>query len=110
VHNLLLQNREVKHPPAQKLSVFKLGGDTSSPNSLLVLLLLWHHLSAKTAKHGYFLIYNMGSKTLSMECAFARHTQQRKRLSRICWLVGFKVKLIKHQRLYLQKSLLTVDP
>jgi hypothetical protein len=35
----------------------------------------------------------MGSKTLSTECTFASLTRQRKRLSRICWLVGFKVKL-----------------
>ena len=49
----------------------------------------------------------MGSKTLSMECIFASLTQQRKRLSRIGWLVGFKVKLIKNQRLSLFVEMLT---
>jgi hypothetical protein len=33
-----------------------------------------------------------------------------KRLSRICWLEGVKVRLFKNQRLCLQKCLLTVDP
>jgi hypothetical protein len=88
-----------------------MGGNTSSPNSLLIDLLLWHHLRAETAKLRYFITYNnMGSKTLSTECTFASLTRQRKRLSRIRWLVGLKVKPVKIQRLYLQKCLLTVDP
>ena len=83
---------------------FKLGGNTSSPNSLQIDLLLWHHLRAETEKLRCFITYNnMGSKTLSMECTFASLTRQRKRLSRICWLVGFKVKLIKNQRLFAEK-------
>jgi hypothetical protein len=57
-----------------------------------------HHLRAKTAKACCFLTYNnMGSKTLSMECTFASLTRQRKRLSRICWLEGVKVRLFKNQ-------------
>jgi hypothetical protein len=39
----------------------------------------------------------MGSKTLSTECTFASLTRQKKRLSRICWLEGVKVRLIKYQ-------------
>jgi hypothetical protein len=111
VHNLLLQNREAKPPPTQKFSVFKLGGKHPPaytitdlapplvpPSSKNNKTLLFHHLQ----QHGF--------ETLSTECTFASLTRQRKRLSRICWLVGFKVELIKNQRLCLQKCLLTVDP
>jgi hypothetical protein len=52
----------------------------------------------------------MGLKTLSTECTFASLTRQMKRLSRVCWLEGVKVRLFENQRLYLQKCLLTVDP
>jgi hypothetical protein len=38
-------------------------------------------------------------KTLSTECTFASLTRQKKRLSRICWFEGVKVRLIKYQRL-----------
>jgi hypothetical protein len=41
----------------------------------------------------------MGLKTLSTECIFASLTRQKKRLSRICWFKGVKVRLIKYQRL-----------
>jgi hypothetical protein len=41
----------------------------------------------------------MGSKTLSTECTFASLTHQKKRLSRICWFEGVKVRLTKYQRL-----------
>jgi hypothetical protein len=59
-----------------------------------------HHLRAKIAKVCYFLTYNnMGLKTLGMECTFASLTRQKKRLSRICWFEGVKVRLIKYQRL-----------
>jgi hypothetical protein len=77
----------------------------------LIWLLLWYHLRAETTKLCCFITYNnMGSKPLSTECTFTSLAQQRKRLSRICWLVGFKVELIKTQRLCLQKCLLIVDP
>jgi hypothetical protein len=60
--------------------------------------LFGHHLRAKTTKVSCFLTYNnMGSKTLSTECTFASLTRQKKRLSRICWLEGVKVRLIKNQ-------------
>jgi hypothetical protein len=42
----------------------------------------------------------MGSKTLSTECTFTSLTRQKKRLSRICWLEGVKVRLFKIQRLF----------
>jgi hypothetical protein len=48
--------------------------------SLLIFLLLWHHLAAETAELSYFITYNnMGSKTLSTECTFASLTRQRKK-------------------------------
>jgi hypothetical protein len=73
-----------QHPPAASLLWFFFG----------------HHLRAKIAKVCYFLTYNnMGLKTLGMECTFASLTRQKKRLSRICWFEGVKVRLIKHQRL-----------
>jgi hypothetical protein len=40
----------------------------------------------------------MGSKTLSTECTFASLTRQKKRLSRICWLEGVKVRLIQESK------------
>jgi hypothetical protein len=52
----------------------------------------------------------MGSKTLSTECTFASLTRQRKRLSRICWLLGIKVKLIKIQRLLFVEKLTMSGP
>jgi hypothetical protein len=67
---------------------------------------LGHHLSAKTEKVCYFLTYNnMGSKTLSMKCTSASLTRQNKRLSRICWLKGVKVRLNQISRLCFAKML-----
>jgi hypothetical protein len=81
------------------------------PTVVLGHHVLGHHLSAKIAKLCCFLTYNnMGSKTLSMKCTFASLTRQNKRLSRICWLKGVKVRLNQESRLYLQKYLLKVDP
>jgi hypothetical protein len=78
-----------QHPPATSLLRFFLG----------------HHLRTKTAKVYRFITYNnMGLKTLSMECTFASLTGQKKRLSRICWLKGVKVRLIKYQRLCFAKN------
>jgi hypothetical protein len=110
VHKVvLLQTREAKHPPARKYIVFKVGGQHPLTVSLLGLF-LGHHLWTKIAKVCCFLTYNnMGSKTLSMECTFASLTRQNKRLSRICWLEGVKVRLFKNQRLCWQKCLLIVD-
>jgi hypothetical protein len=77
----------------------------------LIWLLLWCHLRLEIAKLRCFITYNnMSSKTLSTECTFASLTRQRKRLSRISWLMGFKVKVVKIQRLCLQRCLLSVDP
>jgi hypothetical protein len=74
--------------------------------SLLIFLLLWHHLAAETAELSCFITCNnMGLKTLSTECTFASLTRQRKKLSRICWLLGIKVKLIKIQRLLFAEKL-----
>jgi hypothetical protein len=73
--------------------------------------ILGHHLSAKTAEVCCFITYNnMGSKTLSTKCTFVSLTHQNKRLSRICWLKGVKVRLNQEPRLCLQKCLLIVDP
>jgi hypothetical protein len=78
---------------------------------LLLRLILGHHLSAKTAEVCYFITYNnMGSKTLSTKCTFASLTYQNKRLSRIWWLKGVKVRLNQESRLCLQKCLPIVDP
>jgi hypothetical protein len=54
--------------------------NTLPPTNLVIFLLLWHHLRAETVKLGCFITYNnMGSKTLSTECTFARLTRQRKK-------------------------------
>jgi hypothetical protein len=73
--------------------------NTLPQTSLVIFLLLGHHLRAETAELDCFIIYdNMGLKTLSMECTFASLTHQRKRLSRICWPLGIKVKLIQNSK------------
>jgi hypothetical protein len=67
---------------------------------------LWHHLRAKATKVCCFLTYNnMGSKTLSTKGTFASLTCQNKRLSRICWFEGVKVRLNQGLRLCLPKIL-----
>jgi hypothetical protein len=64
------------------------------PEASLLRFFLWHHLRAKATKVCCFLTYNnMGSKTLSTKCTFASLTRQNRRLSRICWLEGVKVRL-----------------
>jgi hypothetical protein len=47
----------------------------------------------------------MGSKTMSTKCTFASLTRQNKRLSRICWLKGVKVRLNQESRLCFAKML-----
>jgi hypothetical protein len=80
-------------------------------NHVTVEVRPWAPPSAKIAKVCCFLTYNnMGSKTLSMKCTFASLTRQIKRLSRICWHKGVKVRLNQESRLCLQKCLLIVDP
>jgi hypothetical protein len=104
VHKLLLlQTREAKHPLAQKSVVLKWEANILPRPTSLLGFILGYHLWTKTAKVTY---NNMGSKTLSTECTFASLTRQKKRLSRICWLEGVKVRLFKNQRLCLQKCLL----
>jgi hypothetical protein len=62
VHNIILHTREAKHPPAQKFSVFKLGGkhppayaitdlapSLVPPSSRNSKTLLFHHLQ----QHGF---------------------------------------------------------
>jgi hypothetical protein len=102
---VLLQTWEAKTPPAQKYIVFQMGGQ-HPPTTSLLRFFFGHHLRAKTAKVCCFLTYNnMGSKTLSTEFTFASLARQKKRLSRICWLKGVKVRLNQESRLYLQKML-----
>jgi hypothetical protein len=73
-------------------------GGQHPPVASLLRFFFRHHLRAKTAEVCYVLTYNkMGLKTLSMECTFASLTRQKKRLSRICWLEGVKVRLFKNQ-------------
>jgi hypothetical protein len=95
--------------PLNSKVLFK--GGQHPPEASLLRFFLWHHLRAKATKVCCFLTYNnMGLKTLSMKCTFASLTSQNKRLSRICWLEGVKVRLNPESRLYLQKWLLIVDP
>jgi hypothetical protein len=106
---LLLQTREAKTSPAYRYNVFK--GGQLPPEASLLRFFFWHHLRAKATKVCCFLPYNnMGSKTLSTKCTFASLTHQNKKLSRICWLEGVKVRLNQESRLCLQKCLLIVDP
>jgi hypothetical protein len=70
VHNLLLQNREAKHPPAQKFSVFKLGGKHPPaytitdlapplvpPSSRNNKTLLFHHLQQLGFENTEYRLY-----------------------------------------------------
>jgi hypothetical protein len=78
----------------------------------MILLLLWHHLRAETAKLGYLITYNnMSSKTLSTECTFASLTRLKKKTLKDMLAFGIQGKADQNQRLYFkEKSLLTVDP
>jgi hypothetical protein len=79
-----------------RIKVFQVGGHPPPATTSLLRFVLRHHLRAKTAKVCFFLTYNsMGSKTLSTECTFASLTHRNKRLSRICWFKGVKVRPIK---------------
>jgi hypothetical protein len=49
--------------------------DTFHKFYLIFILLLWDDLGKEAAKLCSFITYNMGSKTLSMECTFASLTQ-----------------------------------
>jgi hypothetical protein len=84
---------------------------TSSLGFTLEILPLAGFAKTPPTKVCCFLTYNnMGLKTLSMKCTFASLTRHNKRLSRICWLEGVKVRLNQESRLYLQKCLLIVNP
>jgi hypothetical protein len=75
-------------------SIMFLKGGQHPPEASLLIFFLWHHLREKATKVCRFLTYNnMGLKTLSTKCTFASLTRQNKRLSRICWLEGVKVRL-----------------
>jgi hypothetical protein len=79
--------------PIHQIIVFRVGGQHPPATSLLRFFFR-RHLRTKTTKVCCFLTYNnMGLKTLSIECTFASLTRQKKRLSRICWLEGVKVRL-----------------
>jgi hypothetical protein len=97
--------------PHKSILFFKREANIPPATTSLLRFVLGHHLSAKTTKFCCFITYNnMGSKILSTKCTFASLTRQKKRLSRICWLKGVKVRLNQESRLYLQKCLLIVDP
>jgi hypothetical protein len=100
--------------PHKSILFFKEGPHPSTTTLLLRLVLghhiLGHHLSAKTAEVYCFITYNnMGSKTLSTKCTFASLTRQNKRLSRICWLKGVKVRLNQESRLCLHSGSLKIQ-
>jgi hypothetical protein len=106
---ILLQLKRQKPLPLRSIMFLK--GGQLPPDTSLLRFFFWHHLRAKATKVCCFLTYNnMGSKTLSTRCTFTSLTRQNKRLSRICWLEGVKVRLNQESRLYSQKCLLIVDP
>jgi hypothetical protein len=83
-----------RQKPLSLKSIMFLKGGQHPPEASLLRFFLWHHLRAKATKLRWYLTYNnMGSKTLSTKCTFASLTRQNKRLSRICWLEGVKVRL-----------------
>jgi hypothetical protein len=93
-----------RQKPLSHKSFFQVGGHP--PAASLLRFIFGHHLRAKTAKVCCFLTYNnMGSKTLSTKCTFASLTCQNKRLPRICWLKGVKVRLNQGSRLCFAKML-----
>jgi hypothetical protein len=100
-----------RQKPLPVKSIMFLEGGQHPPEASFLRFFLWHHLRAKATKVCCFFTYNnMGLKTLSTKCTFASLTHQNKRLSRICWLEGVKVRLNQKSRLCLQKCLLIVDP
>jgi hypothetical protein len=97
VRHLILHNWEAKHPSANKFTDFPPA--LVPPLSRNNKTRLFHHLQQHGFENPDYGVYFRKS-----------YPTKEKDFSRIYWLVGFKVKLIKNQRLYLQKSLQTVDP
>jgi hypothetical protein len=93
VQHLILHNWEAKHPPASKFTDFPPA--LAPPSSRNNKTRLFHHLQQHGFENPEYEVYFRKS-----------YLTKEKDFSRICWLVGFKVKLIKIQRLCLQKSLL----
>jgi hypothetical protein len=86
VHHLILHNWEVKHPPANEFTDF--------PPALAPPLIgniktrLVHHLQQHGFENPEYGVYFLKS-----------YPTKEKDFSRIYWLLGVKVKLIKIQRL-----------
>jgi hypothetical protein len=97
VQHIILHNWEAKHPPAIKFIDFT--PTSATPLNRNSKTRLFHHLQ----QHGF------GNPVYGVYFHKSYPTKE-KDFSRKCWLVGFKGKLIKNQRLHLQKSLLTLDP
>jgi hypothetical protein len=94
VHKLLLQTREAKHTPTQKFSVFKLGGKHPPAHTITGLAPPLVPPSSRNSKTPLFHhLQQHGFENTENEVYFRKSYPTRKRLSRICWLVGFKVKL-----------------
>jgi hypothetical protein len=102
VHKILLHTKEAKHHPAHEFSVFKLGGKHPPaptitdlapplvpPSSRNNKTLLFHHLQQHGFENREYGVYFRKS-----------YPTKGKKLSMICRLVGFKVKLVKIQRLF----------
>jgi hypothetical protein len=87
----LLHHRKAKHLPQVVLSSpTPVSGQPWSRNNKTQQ---FHHLQ----QHGF--------ENIEYRVYFRKSYPSKKRLSRICWPLGIKVKLIKIHRLFLQKRL-----
>jgi hypothetical protein len=110
VHKVLLHTREAKHPPAQKFIAFKVGGKHPPATNFNAGALPWVPPLNRNNKTLLFPHLQHGIENPEYGVYFHKSYRQKKRLSRICWLEGVKVRLFKNQRLCLKKCLLIVGP
>jgi hypothetical protein len=91
VQHLILHNWEAKHPPTNNFTYFP--PSLAPPLSRNSKTRLFHHLQQHGFENPEYGVYFRKSYPI-----------KEKDFSRICWLVGFKVKLIKDQRLFCRKA------
>ena len=112
MHKVLLQTKEAKHPPAQKFSVFKLGGKHPPTHTITDLAPPLVPPSSRNSKTPMFHhLQQHGFENLEYEVYFRKsYPTKEKDFSRICWLLGNQSKAYQGLKTLLQKCLLIVDP
>jgi hypothetical protein len=111
VHEVLLQTREAKHPPAQKFIVFQAGRKASShTHDHCFGSYFGTILEQKQQNSDFPHLQQHGSKTLSTECTFASLTRQKKKTLKDMLAWGSQGKAIQESKTLFVEMLIKVDP